>query len=266
MIRSLIGKIYIRYDWGSNRLERIWKLAQVDFKKRYYNDKLGLLWALLTPLSQIFIYWFVFTRIFNRQQDNFALYLFCAILLWGSFTEASIKGSTILRQKRYLIENIQFDWIDLYYSHMIAVMMGFLFNIIAYCCIVLITKVFFTINFMYLPIVLLSWFFIGMSVSLLLSMVRPIFEDFVHIWNILLLMGFWASGVFFDGTFYFTNYTWFLYANPFVGLILNIRGCLLVGNEVYINLLVINLVYAIILFSLSMFLFRKRAKSIIQNL
>ena len=55
------------FEWlpENNRLERIWKLAQVEFKKRYYNDRLGLVWALLNPLFQMGIYYLVFKYIYK---------------------------------------------------------------------------------------------------------------------------------------------------------------------------------------------------------
>ena len=111
MIKKLLGHIYINNFSSYSRLERIWKIAQVDFKKRYYNDRLGLLWALINPLTQISIYYFVFTRIFQRNQENFVLYLFCGILTWLAFTEATKMGSRVLIRKKYLTENIQFNWL-----------------------------------------------------------------------------------------------------------------------------------------------------------
>ena len=44
----------------SNRLERIWLLAKIEFKLRYYENKLGLLWALIKPLLQMAIYYVAF--------------------------------------------------------------------------------------------------------------------------------------------------------------------------------------------------------------
>ncbi|MFK7934051.1 MAG: hypothetical protein AB8G22_11130, partial [Saprospiraceae bacterium] len=46
---------------ANNRLERIWILAKVDFKKRYYHSSLGLVWALLNPIFQLSVYYTVFT-------------------------------------------------------------------------------------------------------------------------------------------------------------------------------------------------------------
>lgn len=250
----------------NNRIERIWKIAQVDFKRRYYNDILGLLWALVNPLSRIAIYYFVFTRIFQRNRENYALYIFCGLILWIAFSEATRTGSTLIKRKKYLIENIQFDWLDLFYSHMISVFLGLVFNLIAYVGITVVSGVSLGLNFHMFPIILLVWYFISMSTSILLALIRPVFDDIVHVWNILLMMGFWTSGVFFDGTFFYDNYSWFLYANPFVGIILNTRACLLENHHFHVELLWINIGYAVILYGIAAFLFRRNVHKIIEKI
>lgn len=248
----------------NNRLERIWKLAQVDFKKRYYNDKLGIIWALINPLSQIAIYYFVFTIVLGRNEDNFVLFLFSGILIWSSFAEGTIAGSNLLANKKYLIENIQFNWIDLYLSHLLAIFLGLAFNMVAYFLIMLILGVTIGAYFYLLPLVLFCWFLITISVSLLLSLTIPIFEDIKHVWSILTLIGFWTSGIFFSGKFYLDKYEWFSVLNPFVGIILNFRAALLEGNEFYHGLLIMNIIFGVALFGISILLFKKYSKNVIE--
>ena len=60
MINKILRPLIKRLP-ENNRIELIWKLAQVDFKKRYYNDSLGLFWALLNPIFRILIYCLLYT-------------------------------------------------------------------------------------------------------------------------------------------------------------------------------------------------------------
>jgi ABC-type polysaccharide/polyol phosphate export permease len=265
MIKKALGQLYINYCSSNSRLERIWKIAQVDFKKRYYNDKLGLLWALINPMTQIAIYYFVFTKIFQREQENYVLYLFCGILTWLAFSEATKMGSRVLIRKKYLTENIQFNWLDLYLSHMISIMMGLAFNFGAYLVILLLTGASLGKYILLLPVVLLTLFLISSALAITLGLIRPIFDDIVHIWEIALMVGFWVSGIFFSGQFYYDNYPWFVHVNPFVGILLNMRACLLVNNEIYWGLLIENLVVGIILYAIAVQLFKKYAKKVIEK-
>ena len=104
MLNKIAGPIVKRLPISS-RLERIWKLAQTEFKKRYYNDRLGLLWALMNPLFQVAVFYWVFTYIFNRVSEgipNFALFLFGGIIAWQAFVETTKKCMKVLSTKRYL--------------------------------------------------------------------------------------------------------------------------------------------------------------------
>ncbi|MCB0688874.1 MAG: ABC transporter permease, partial [Saprospiraceae bacterium] len=125
-------KSVLEYLPENNRLERIWKLAQIDFMRRYYNDRLGLVWALLNPLFQIVVYYLVFTRVFGNRDPHYVLILSSGILFWGVFAEITKGGMAVVMSKRYLIENIQFDKLDLFISYALSVFMGFLFNLGVY--------------------------------------------------------------------------------------------------------------------------------------
>ena len=96
-------------DWvpDNNRLERIWLMSKFDFVARYYGSFLGLFWALLKPLFELLIYYFVFTVIFNNRTENFASFLFLGIILFQFFTEAAGGSLRIFKSKRYLLENIK---------------------------------------------------------------------------------------------------------------------------------------------------------------
>ena len=266
MIRSTLGDLYLKYFKGDNRLERIWKIAQVDFKKRYYNDKFGLLWALINPLTQIALYYFVFTRILNRSQDNFVLFLFSGIIIWFAFSNATIMAVRLLYEKLYLINNIQFNWLDLYSSHIISTSIGLTFNLLAYMVALVILGTSLGSYIYLFPIVLLSWGLTTYAACILISIIRPIFEDINHIWSILLMVGLWVSGVFFDGSFYLENYTWFSYVNPFVGILINTRACLLEGNIISYGLLWYDLIFSLLLFGFSIWLFNQYAPKFIEKM
>ena len=173
-----------------NRFERIWKLAQVDFKKRYYNDRLGLVWALLNPMFQIAIYYYVFTEIIQMERvDNYAVFLFCGLVVWMGFKEAAAKGLNMIKAKRYLIENIQFNYIDLFISSTISVFMGLMFNTIAVIIACQVTGVTFTSNIMYLPLIYLQLFCIGMGTAMILTTIRIYLNDVVHLWTMITIFG-----------------------------------------------------------------------------
>ncbi len=241
----------------NNRLERIWKLAQVDFKKRYYNDKLGLLWALLNPLFQISIYYFIFKEVFKIKIENYGLFLFAGLLIWMAFTEICNKGMNIIKTKRYLIENIQFNKLDLFYSQVIASLIGFTFNFVAFTVLCYSLGVFYSTNFYLFPIIIINLILISLGVGMILSTIQIYLKDIVHAWSIMVLFGFWTSGVFFRGELFLEKWPAMLYIHPFIGIIMNMRAITMQIGDWNSTLMVVDLIWGFGLFLIGKYVFTK---------
>ncbi len=250
----------------NNRIERIWKLAQIDFKRRYYNDRLGLLWALINPLFQIAIYYTVFTQIFESSEEYYVLFLFSGLLLWQVFAEISNSGTTILQSKLYLIENIQFDKVDLFISQGLSVVMAFLINISIYFLLALINGVQFSGNIIYFLPVLFSMLLISVSMALVLCTIYLYLDDIKHLWDMILFLGFWTSGVIYSPDSIIELVPSYSYINPFVGILKNIRASILYDSTPDFFFLWYNLVFSVVFFYLAILLFRRNEHMILEKL
>ena len=251
----LIKKISL-YFLGNNRLERIWKISQVDFKKRYNNDNLGIFWALLNPVFRVAVYYLIFTYAFEVKENNYAFFIFSGILIWNIFSESTKRGMYLLLQKKYLIDNIQFNWIDIYYSFLLSILYGFIFNLVAY----LIISIGFgvippLINLFFMPLILLQIFSISMGFVLMLSVFYPFIKDLDHLWDMILLLGFWSSGIFFRSKVILEKLPFIEYFNPFIGIIYNSRATIMPNYIIDYNLIVLNSFQCIIVLLAGIFYF-----------
>lgn len=255
---------------SNNRLERIWKLGQVGFKKRYYNDRLGLLWALLNPGLRITVYYLVFTYVFERGRDgidNFALFIYAGLLLWLSFTEGSAAGMRILKSNKYLIQNIQFNHFDLFLSSNLSVCMGLMFNTIVYLCLCVILKVDITwINIWFVIPIYFNLFLIITGVSMLLATIKVYLEDITHLWSIVILIGFWSAGIFFPAKLILDKFYPMIYINPFIGMIENMRMITMFGSIPHLNYLFINLIQGLVIFVIGYIYFRRYSYKAMERL
>src|ERR1700712_231242 len=114
------------------RWERIWLLAKIEFKLRYYENRLGLLWAFLKPVTEICVYFVAFKIILKQNIPAFASYLFIGLILWNFFVESTTGTIQILNTKKYLYEYSNMNKLEIYISTLFSNSIGVLFNLIMF--------------------------------------------------------------------------------------------------------------------------------------
>ncbi|HTA81379.1 MAG TPA: hypothetical protein VK783_00465, partial [Bacteroidia bacterium] len=117
-------------DWlgGTNKIERFWLLSKIEFKLRYYENMLGLVWALIKPLSDILVYYVAFEIIMKSGTPQFVSFLFLGLILWNFFLESSTGTIQVLATKKYLYEYTNMNKIEIYLSIIGSNLIGLFFN------------------------------------------------------------------------------------------------------------------------------------------
>ncbi|MBM9459332.1 ABC transporter permease [Nocardioides sp. zg-536] len=80
-------------------------LVTREISARYQGSFLGLIWSYINPLTQFVIYWFVIGFLFQLHTDvpNFAIHLFCALIIVHFFTETFGAGTRSIVRNRALV-------------------------------------------------------------------------------------------------------------------------------------------------------------------
>jgi len=239
-------------------------LAKIEFKLRYYENKLGLLWALLKPLLDILIYYIAFSMIMRQSVPNFASYLFIGLILWNFFVESTTGTVQILQVKKYLYEYSNMNKMEIYVSTLLSNSIGFFFNFVMFL-------LFFNViqtrgaglsfyNFWILGL-FVNVFILSLALSLILSTLYIIAKDIHQIWQVFISLLLFLSPIIYAQQTY-ENFerklpAFFQYLNPLAGVIINARKVLMYRQPPGYRVMAGDLLYALLLLWLGVVLLNK---------
>ncbi|HEY0057832.1 MAG TPA: ABC transporter permease [Flavisolibacter sp.] len=249
-------------DWflRSNKLERLWLLAKIEFKLRYYENKLGLLWALLKPILDICIYYIVFQIILNQDIPAFASWLFIGLILWNFFVESTSGTIQILNTKKYLYEYSNMNKLEIYTSTLLSNSIGFFFNLVMFL-------IFYNFlepqsigpsvyNFWIIPI-FINLYILSLALSLILSNFYIVAKDISQLWQVFVSFLFFLSPIIYKLSTFKEALPNFEYGNPVAGLIINARRVMMQGVPPDTELLLFDFGYAFFLLLVGLLMLNK---------
>jgi ABC-type polysaccharide/polyol phosphate export permease len=219
-------------EWfsGTNKLERFWLLAKIEFKLRYYENVLGLVWALIKPLSDIFIYYVAFDIVMKAGVPQFVSFLFIGIILWNFFVESTVGTVQLLSTKKYLYEYTNMNKIEIYFSVIGSNLIGLFFNFCMFFIYYILLEqgtTYFSWQCIFIIPIILNLIILSLAFSLIVSNLYVIVQDISQIWTIIINLAFWISPILFSPAAFMKTMPSVRFINPFSSIVINARNILL---------------------------------------
>lgn len=200
-------------------------------KVRYKQSVLGILWAILQPLSLMLIYTLIFSFIARVPTDGipYAIFAYSALLPWSYFATSLGNATNALVSHSELVTKVYFPREILPLSYVIAALCDFLIASSVLVGLMMYYRVQLTVNVFYsIPIVIVLTLFIAAMV-LILSATQVRFRDIGVAVPLLLQLWMFATPVVYPLSAVPSRFQSIYVLNPMVGMIENFRRVVLQG-------------------------------------
>lgn len=221
----MTGKTIQGWLRESNKLERLWLMAKIEFKLRYYGNKLGLIWALFKPISEILIFYVAFEVIMKQGIPYFVSFFFLALALWNFFIESTSGTIQLLATKKYLYEYTNMNKLEIYLSVILSNLIGLGFNLAMFAIWFLFFEqgTYISWHAIFLIPIILNLVILALGFSLILSNLYIIVKDISQVWLIVTGLAFWLSPILYKLELFRNALPGLDYVNPIAGIIINSR-------------------------------------------
>jgi len=205
-------------------------MAISQLKAKYAGSKLGIWWAVVTPVVLAVSINFVFNMVFKIEIQNYALFVLAGIIPWffsmNALTEAAnsfVINSSLLKQSVFPREFIPMASI---LANLLNFLIGLVFLLPLF--IILNFRVSRLLPFLFLIIILNFIFIIGLGV--LFSCANVFFRDLIHFMSIGFMVWFWITPVFYSLDMIPFSFRWICLFNPMTHYIILYQNVLFLAK------------------------------------
>jgi lipopolysaccharide transport system permease protein len=206
-----------------------------ELKQRYAGSGMGILWHVVTPLTQIAVYFVVFSRFMGAvgggtySPGAYAVFLCAGILPWFVFAECLNRATTALLANESYLKKLAIPE-GVFVAQTVATS-GLTLGLYAAALVVIaiLTGLPPRASWMLIPVVLLLFLALGFGLALILATVTVFFRDVTQIVSIVLQFWFWLTPIVYAESSLGPRLTEVMRWNPPTAYILAVRGLLIEG-------------------------------------
>lgn len=186
------------------RRELLGQLVRRELVGKYKDSALGLVWSLVRPLTQLFIYALVMGQFLGaaRSINNFAIFIFCGLTLYGLFSETVTSMTSSIVQNSGLIKKVYLPREIFPLSAAVAALFNFAIQlIILVIAALVIGTVYPGANLLYAVGGFLVIYIWALAIGLTLSAANVFMRDIQFLVDVIIMLLMWFSPIVYSWTF-----------------------------------------------------------------
>jgi homopolymeric O-antigen transport system permease protein len=226
--RSELGTLIPRLDFFYLR-DLLITLVGREMKLRYKRSILGLAWTLLTPLTQLAVYFITFGVLLPLNVPNYPAFLFSGVLVWNWFQVSLYQGTSAIVDNRELIRRPGFPAAILPIVTVASYLVHFLLALPILFAFLIWGGVGMTSAIVALPLVIVIQFILTLSLAYFTATFYVTFRDTQHLLGVALNLLFFLTPIFYKSSDLPARYQALYRLNPMVHLVEAYRSIFLSG-------------------------------------
>lgn len=173
----------LRIDTFFHYTDLIKELVSRDLKLKYRRSFLGYLWSILNPLLIMIIMTMVFSRMFNRNIENYAVYLIIGRTLFEFVNTATSQAMMSIRSNYALIKKVYIPKYVFPLAKVTSGMVDCVFSLGALLIVMLFTRTPLSPYFLLFPFVILQVYVFSCGLGFFLAQGVVFFRDLQYIYK-----------------------------------------------------------------------------------